>query len=182
MKIYEICFSPTGGTKIAADMLAKGLTGEIQTVDLTDSKMNFSDISLEEEDLTVIAVPSYGGRVPEPAVKRISVIRGNGAKAVLVCAYGNRAYEDTLAELQDTAKQAGFRIVAAVAAITEHSIARQFAAGRPDVQDQAQLHAFAEKIQAKLDAENISEPSVPGNRPYKKAVEPVWCRSLPKTA
>ena len=30
MKLYEICFSPTGGTKKAADMLANGLTGEIQ--------------------------------------------------------------------------------------------------------------------------------------------------------
>lgn len=168
MKIYEFYFSPTGGTKTATDMLVKGLTGEIQSVDLTDCKTNFSNISLEEDDLAVIAVPSYGGRVPEPAVQRISAIRGNGTKAVLVCVYGNRAYEDTLVELQDTVKQAGFRIIAAVAAIAEHSIARQFAAGRPDIQDQTQLHTFAEKIQSKLDAENISEPLIPGNRPYKK--------------
>lgn len=168
MKLYEICFSPTGGTKKAADMLAGGLAGEIRPIDLTDSKTDFSNISLKENDLAVIAVPSYGGRVPGPATERISAVQGNGAKAVLVCVYGNRAYEDTLAELQDTAKQAGFRIIAAVAAIAEHSIARQFAAGRPDEHDQAQLHAFAEKIQAKLDAQNTSEPSIPGNRPYKK--------------
>lgn len=30
MKLYEICFSPTGGTKKAADMLVNGLTGESQ--------------------------------------------------------------------------------------------------------------------------------------------------------
>ncbi len=168
MKIYEICFSPTGGTKTSADMLTNRLTGEIRPVDLTDCKTDFSDISLEEDDLAVIAVPSYGGRVPGPAAKRLSVIHGNGAKAVLVCVYGNRAYEDTLAELQDTAKQAGFHIIAAVATIAEHSIARQFAAGRPDIQDQEQLHIFAEKIQAKLDEKNLSEPLIPGNRPYKK--------------
>lgn len=28
MKLYEICFSPTGGTKKAADMLANGLADE----------------------------------------------------------------------------------------------------------------------------------------------------------
>lgn len=168
MKLYEICFSPTGGTKKAADILAKELAEEIQPVDLTDSSMDFSDISLDENNIAVIAVPSYGGRVPELAVKRLSLIKGNSAKAVLVCVYGNRAYEDTLAELQDTAKQAGFRIISAAAAIAEHSITRQFAAGRPDEQDQIQLREFAKKIQAKLTAGDISEPSIPGNRPYKK--------------
>lgn len=168
MKLYEICFSPTGGTKKAADMLAEGLADEIQFVDLTESGADFSGISLEEDDIAVIAVPSYGGRVPEPAVKRISNVKGNGAKAVLVCVYGNRAYEDTLVELQDTAKQAEFRIISAVSAVAEHSIARQFAAGRPDARDQAQLHEFAEKIRTKLSDGDMAEPMIPGNRPYKK--------------
>ena len=145
MKLYEICFSPTGGTKKAADMLAEEIGTEIQSVDLTDFSIDFSGISLEEDDIAVIAVPSYGGRVPGPAAERLSAIRGNGAKAVLVCVYGNRAYEDTLAELQDTAKQAGFRIVAAAAAVAEHSIARQFAAGRPDDQDRHSFVSSPEK-------------------------------------
>lgn len=143
MKLYEICFSPTGGTKKAADMLANGLADEPQCIDLTDSKAAFSSVALEENDVAVIAVPSYGGRVPQAATERLSAIRGDGAKAVLLCVYGNRAYEDTLVELEDTAKQAGFRVIAAIAAIAEHSIARQFATGRPDAQDQARLHTFA---------------------------------------
>lgn len=169
MKLYEMCFSPTGGTSKAADMLAKALEAEIQAIDLTDSNVNFSEISLKSDDVAVVAVPSYGGRVPQTAVERLSAIKGNGAKAVLVCVYGNRAYEDTLTELKDTAKQAGFRIISAVAAIAEHSIARQFAAGRPDAQDEEKLHQFAEKIQAKLSGGDVSEPNIPGNRPYKKA-------------
>ena len=169
MEFYEICFSPTGGTKKAADILAEQLSEEIHPVDLTDGKTDFSGISLKEEDAALIAVPSYGGRVPETAVKRLSQIKGNGAKAILVCVYGNRAYEDTLAELEDTAKAAGFRITAAVAAVAEHSIARQFAAGRPDSQDQAQLTEFAGKIRKKLSSGDTAEPAIPGNRPYKKA-------------
>ena len=96
-------------------------------------------------------------------------MHGQGARAVLVCVYGNRAYEDTLVELEDAAQKAGFRVVAAVAAVAEHSIARQLAAGRPDAQDAAQLAAFGEKIQAKLSAHDLSEPNLPGNRPCKKA-------------
>ncbi len=67
MKFYEICFSPTGGTKKAADILSNELSSEIHPIDLTDSKQDFSDISLSDDDTAVIAVPSYGGRVPEPA-------------------------------------------------------------------------------------------------------------------
>ena len=169
MSMYEICFSPTGGTKKAADILTKALQDEIQTVDLADSSVNFSDISLMESDVAVIAVPSYGGRVPETAVSRLLKIKGNGAKAVLLCVYGNRAYEDTLMELLDSAKEAGFRVAAAVCAIAEHSIARQIAAGRPYAKDQKTLQHFAEQIRAKLDADDPSEPAVPGSRPYKKS-------------
>ena len=96
-------------------------------------------------------------------------MKANGAKAILVCVYGNRAYEDTLVELQDTAKQAGFRVIAGVAAVAEHSIVRQFAAGRPDEQDKAQLCQFAQEIHKKLEHGDGSEPQIPGHRPYHKS-------------
>lgn len=98
MKLYDIVFSPTGGTKKVADYLINALEGDITTVDLTDSKQNFHAVSLTKEDVAVISVPSYGGRVPAVAVERLGMVHGNGARAVLVCVYGNRAYEDTLVE------------------------------------------------------------------------------------
>lgn len=167
MNVYEICFSPTGGTQRVADLLAKELAEEIQRIDLTDSGKDFSGVGLQPEDVAILAVPSYGGRVPAPAIQRICAIKGNSARAVLVCVYGNRAYEDTLVELQDAAEHAGFRTIAAVAAIAEHSIARQYAAGRPDAVDQSQLADFAHRIHEKLLAQSNAEPSIPGNRPYK---------------
>lgn len=169
MKLYSIVFSPTGGTQKVATVLTDALEGEVARVDLTDGKQNFPAVQLTQEDVAVISVPSYGGRVPAVAVERLTKLNGQGARAILVCVYGNRAYEDTLVELEDAAKQAGFRVIAAVAAIAEHSIARQFAAGRPDAQDAKQLSDFARQIQAKLSAEDSTEPSIPGNRPYKKA-------------
>lgn len=169
MKLYDIVFSPTGGTKKVADGLTGALEGDITTVDLTDSKQDFDAVSLTKEDVAVIFVPSYGGRVPAVAAERLGVVHGNGARAILVCVYGNRAYEDTLVELEDAAKRAGFQVIGAVAAIAEHSIARQFAAGRPDALDAAQLSDFAKQIQRKLSEADSSEPAIPGNRPYKKA-------------
>ena len=169
MKLYDIVFSPTGGTKKVSALLTGTLDGEIITVDLTDSKQNFRMVHLTQEDAAVISVPSYGGRVPAVAVERLTKLNGQGARAVLVCVYGNRAYEDTLVELEDAAKQAGFRVIAAVAAVAEHSIVRQFAAGRPDARDAKQLSDFAQQIRAKLSVSDTSEPAIPGSRPYKKA-------------
>ena len=146
MKVFDIVFSPTGGTEKASGYIANTLEGETVAVDLTDSGLGFRTVAMTKEDVAVIAVPS-----------------------VLVCVYGNRAYEDTLVELEDAAKGAGFRVIAAVSAIAEHSIVRQFAAGRPDRQDAAQLAGFANQIQQKISAGDASEPAIPGDRPYKKA-------------
>ena len=168
MKLYSITFSPTGGTQNAADLLTAALDGSFAAVDLTDSGADFSTVAFSTEDVAVIAVPSYGGRVPGVAVQRLSAMKGNGARAVLLCVYGNRAYEDTLAELEDTARQAGFRVIAAVAAIAEHSIVRRYAAGRPDAEDAKKLQAFAGKIREKLSAGDNGVPQIPGSRPYKK--------------
>lgn len=169
MSVFEIVFSPTGGTQKVSGLVAGALDKNTVTVDLTDSGLDFSAVSMTEDDVAVISVPAYAGRIPAVVADRLGMVHGNGARAVLVCVYGNRAFEDTLVELEDVAKHAGFRVIAAVAAIAEHSIARQFAAGRPDAQDAAQLAEFAQQIQQKLLAEDASEPSIPGNRPYKQA-------------
>lgn len=167
MNVYEIVFSPTGGTMKAADMVAQTLADAVTLVDLSDSKKDFRSVALNKDDVAVIAVPSYGGRVPATAVERLAKLRGNGARAVVMAIYGNRAYEDTLLELQDTAAKAGFTVIAAIAAVAEHSIAHQFATGRPDAQDQQKLETFAQSIKEKLASGELSMPHVPGNRPYK---------------
>ena len=169
MTCYIVSFSPTGGTEAIANLLARTWKDECgsQTVDLTDPKTDFKRISFAKEDIALIAVPSFGGRVPQTAVDRIAALQGNGAKAVLICVYGNRAYEDTLVELEDTACEAGFQVTAAIAAVARHSIARNIAAGRPDKADQKVLTDFGKQIREKLVSGETKAPSIPGNRPYK---------------
>ena len=176
MSIYEISFSPTGGTKKVADFLANELSRDITNVDLSNGKEDFHRFSLTKEDVAVVAVPSYSGRVPSTAAERISKIQGNGAKAIIVCVYGNRAYEDTLVELQDLLQQAGFSVVSAVAAIAEHSIAHRYATNRPDEKDYEQLKGFADKIGDKLKRNDFTTP---GNT-WQQTIQEGWrgrCRS-----
>lgn len=171
MKFLQIVFSPTGGTKKVADIIAEEWRETKVFVDLSDAEADPSEIVIEPEDLALVAVPSYGGRVPGLAAERLSKIKGNQARCILVCVYGNRAYEDTLIELQDIVEKCGFRTAAGISAVAEHSIMHQYAAGRPDVKDAAKLREFAGKIHERLSDEKAPQtvPRIPGNRPYKKA-------------
>ncbi len=169
MDTAEIVFSPVGGTQRVADIITEALGGNKISIDLADAGTNFGTASIKEEDIAVIAVPSYGGRVPELASKRLSQIKGNNARCIIVCVYGNRAYEDTLAELKDIAENDGFKVIAGISAVAEHSIIHRYASGRPDDEDRAELRGFAVKIADKLkNGSTDMSPAIPGNRPYKK--------------
>lgn len=176
MKIYQITFSPTGGTKKVSGILAQGMADETHLIDLCDADADFAQYQFSADDICLVAVPAYGGRVPAPAVSRLSCMKGGGARAVLIAVYGNRAYDDTLLELKGTLEASGFQCQAAVAAIAEHSVMRQFGAQRPDAQDAAELSEFADKIRRKLVPGNSSADSpdtgaglaVPGAKPYRE--------------
>ncbi len=168
MKVYEIYFSPTGGTKKVADIISGAWRCEKEAIDLLVSRKTGTGFRFAPEDICVIAVPSFGGRVPGPAVQRLREMNGNGARAVLTAVYGNRDFEDTLIELKDVLDSRGFTSAGAVAAIAEHSIFRQFAAGRPDDEDKKELERFAGEIREHIESDNgYTDLCVPGNRPYK---------------
>lgn len=165
MNTIQIFFSPTGGTEKVAQILGGHWNEHSVKIDLSDTNTDFSQCVINEEDHVLIAMPSFGGRAPAVAIERLKRIPGNGAKCTLVCVYGNRAYEDTLVEMEDAAKESGFRVIAAVAAVAEHSIMPQYATSRPDASDIKQLEQFADRIAERGEA----TVSIPGNRPYKKA-------------
>ena len=165
MNTVEIIFSPTGGTEKVAHIIGRHWSESAEIIDLSQPHLDFSGCVINKEDQVLIAMPSFGGRAPAAAIRRLKSIAGNGAKCTLVCVYGNRAYEDTLAEMEDAAKECGFLVVAAVAAVAQHSIIPQYAANRPDASDEKQLAEFAQQIADKTG----SAASVPGSRPYKKA-------------
>lgn len=146
MRSIVLCFSPTGGTRRAAELLAGGISDGFEWFDLSLTLQGRSMPTLTREDVALIAVPSFGGRVPEIAVTRLRAIRAGGARAILLSVYGNRSDDDTLFDLRDAAVSSGFTPVAAVRAIAEHSIVRQVASGRPDARDEDVLRGFGRQI------------------------------------
>lgn len=168
MKIHQITFSPTGGTRRACEYICEGIGAKPFVTDLCVKEGQIRVPDIHEEDLVIIAMPVFAGRVPTLAVERLRLIQSNRSRCAVVAVYGNRAYDDALLEMQDVATEIGFRVVAAVSAVAEHSIARVYAAGRPDSEDRRELTAFGAAIMNKLESTDKYKPlALPGNRPYR---------------
>lgn len=170
-QVTSIYFSPTDSTKQAVELIAAQIPGSHESLDLTDAKYR-PDYCFTENEVVLVGVPVYGGRVPKTAAERIKKLHGHQTAAVLVVAYGNRAYDDALLELKNLLIEQGFRPAAAAAVVTEHNIVRGVATGRPDAADQQKIKAFGANLAAKLhDTKStyaLTELAVKGNDPYKE--------------
>lgn len=166
-KISTAYFSPTGSTKKAALMLTRALAADTDFTETDLSVPSLGRQTFTAADVLVVAVPVFGGRVPAFALQQLTALQGQGAKAIALVAYGNRAYEDALLELSDCLGRQGFSVIAAAAVLAEHSMLRSVAAGRPNAEDQVQLSAFAAKVITKLQTDPQPLTNIPGNRPYK---------------
>ena len=79
MRFAQIVFSPTGGTQKVADAITEVWGNTVDRVDLSNPGEDFSKVAFEEEALVLAAVPSYGGRIPELAARRLGQIHGGSA-------------------------------------------------------------------------------------------------------
>ena len=170
MKIYEITFSATGRTQKVTDIISSVFEGDKTRVDISNPNFKDKIYEISQDSFCIVSVPVYNGRVPTPAVDNLKNIKGNGATALLVAVYGNRAIDDCLLELKNILAEQGFKCKAAISAVAEHSMMPQFATNRPDDEDKKELIGFARKIKEKLDSNTLSETiNVPGKMPYAKS-------------
>lgn len=69
----------------------------------------------QEDDLVVLGTPVYAGRVPNVLLPFLKTVRGDHTPAIPVVVYGNRNFDDALAELRDILENQGFLCGAAAA-------------------------------------------------------------------
>lgn len=155
-KIYKIYFSPTGGTKKIVETIADKLQSllcshqekaiESISFDFTLPKARLSFPNIEQNSLVVFGTPTYAGRVPNLLLKYLDTIEGNGALAIPVVTFGNRAFDNSLIELRDILERHYFRTIAAGAFCCQHSFSDTLAAGRPDEKDINYAKDFATNL------------------------------------
>ena len=66
-----------------ADILVSNLGSGFCEVDIC---RDIESMTFQADDVCLVSVPSFAGRVPAVAIERLKKFSGNGAKAILNCA------------------------------------------------------------------------------------------------
>lgn len=169
-----VYFSPTGTTKAVVQGIAHGINpGTMELIDITRPDARKQPLLASENELLVIGVPVYMGRVPALLIEWLNAIQAHNTPAVCVVVYGNRVYDDALLELKNIVTKCGCIPIACAAYIGEHSFSNSetpTAQGRPDKDDLHHAEVFGQKIREKLQSvssiSQVSDVHVPGTYPY----------------
>lgn len=169
-KVWVVYFSATGNTDKTAntlgDALARKLDIPLERISFTRPGERAKEYSFTAEDLVIVASPTYAGKLPNKILPDFQEkLRGNGALAVAVVTFGNRSYDNSLAELCAVLEGDGFHTVAGAAFVGRHAFTDTLADGRPDWDDKRAMEDFASHIADKVKSlTHIPAPiAVPGD-------------------
>jgi ferredoxin len=170
-----VYFSPTGTTKTVVQAIARGIDhGTVEVLDITLPASRLQPLQTSENEVLIVGVPVYMGRVPALLTDWLHAIKARNTPAVGVVIYGNRTYEDALIELHDILTRCGCKPIAGAAFIGEHSFSDDetpTAKDRPDASDVQHAESCGRNIREKLaaipSADQISDIYIPGCHPYR---------------
>ena len=108
-RVTALYFSPTHGTRAYVRAVAAAIPGEHREVDLTRPEERRKEYHFTENDLVILGVPVYYGRVPE-VEGLLDGLHGGNTPVILLAVYGNRLIDDALVELSDLCAARGFRV------------------------------------------------------------------------
>ena len=179
-------FSPTGGTWQVAqhlgDRLGALLDAEVEYHSYTLPRERETLPQVEAGDVVVWATPVYAGRIPNKTLDYVRrALRADGNPAVALVTFGNRAYDNALAELVGLMEDGGMRPVGATAMVTRHAFSETLGAGRPNEEDLAELDRFAAQVAEKLSTINsqLSIIDVPGEAHPERYYTPLKTNNAP---
>lgn len=169
-QLHILYFSPVGTTKRIAEEIYNGLTPEeVHWIDLSLPENRENPLSFTDEDAVLMVFPVYAGRVVRLPRYFFKKLQGNGARAINVVTYGNRAYDDALLELSQLSKDAGFVNMSAAAFVCEHAFGIGLAEGRPDASDCEKARNFGKLTARKWADDSLDEKglNIPGEMPFR---------------
>lgn len=169
-RVYAVYFSPAGTTRrlavTLANALAEGFDVPMETVDITLPAAREEAHAFMAGDLVVCASPTYAGKLPNKILPYWKEqLQGGGALAVALVTFGNRAFDNSLAELCACLVGGGFHTVGAGAFACRHVFSDTLAAGRPDRDDYGALAKLGAAVAARVTKANDvpAAPQVPGD-------------------
>lgn len=174
--VKTVYFSPSGKTKAAAEFIGKRmaelLEAPLELLSYTTPKDRSawegdSCPSFGPGDLVIWVSPVYAGRLPNKLLEFVKEhCRGEGAIGLPAVVYGNRSFDNALAELTGIMEDGGMTPAGALAVVARHAFAG-IAEWQPDRDAWDMIASFcgtiAERIKASEDG-SFDYLEVPGDR------------------
>ena len=169
-KISIVYYSATGNTDKTAhtlgEALARNMDVPLERIPFTRPAERAKEYSFTDKDLVIVASPTYAGKLPNKILPDFKgCLHGHGALAVAVVTFGNRSYDNSLAELWAVLEENDFHTVAGAAFVGRHAFTDALADGRPDWEDKRAMERFAAQISDKVKSltDNFDPIAVPGD-------------------
>lgn len=164
-------FSPTGTTKRVVCHIAQAIGNNMNLTvgqaDFTRRRWRQNRLVFSSEDIVVFGVPVYAGRVPNVLLEYLNTIQGNHAHAIPVVLYGNRHFDDALAELKDILTGCDLRVIGAGAFVGEHAFSKVIGSNRPDQKDLVLADELALAVCDGMKKDCFKDIKIPGDCPSK---------------
>ncbi len=149
-------WSATGNSRKIAEEMSRAAAECLKcprvNFDFTPQAAREAVTEFGPEDLVIVAAPTYAGKLPNKILPDFQTkLKGNGAAAAAVVTFGNRSFDNSLAEMTATLAADGFRVVSGAAFACRHAFSDLLAPGRPDEEDLKAAAEFAVKTAAKAD-------------------------------
>ena len=90
-----VYFSPNDTTRRVTEAAAAAMEPGGERVDLLKAPLT-EDVSVGAEEMLVVGMPVYAGRIPALCLSSLAHLKGNGGPAAAIAVYGNRDYDDAL--------------------------------------------------------------------------------------
>ena len=153
--VYAVYFSATGNTRkvvtTLANALAESFEVPLEVIDFTSPFAREEKYAFSARDLVVFGTPTYAGKVPNKMLEFVKTgFVGGDALAVPVVTFGNRSFDNSLAELCACMEANGFHTVGAGAFACQHAFSDTLAVGRPDADDMAVLAKLGSAVVGKV--------------------------------
>ena len=154
-QVYAVYFSATGNTRKVTTTLANALAVSfdvpLEVRDFTLPAAREEAYEFAAGDLVVFGMPTYAGKLPNKLLDFVkSGFHGNGALAVPVVTFGNRSFDNSLAELCACLEGDGFHTIGAGAFACRHAFTDALANGRPDSDDMAELAKLGSAVVGRI--------------------------------
>lgn len=182
-KIKVVYFSPHGNTQKIASAIGAYLSEKfgcaVSYDNFTLPKNRKAERRFSESELVVFASPTYAGRLPNKILPDMKALfKGENTPALAFVTFGNRAFDNSLAELNAVLGENGFTVLGAAAFACRHAFA-EIGTEHPTAADENVRLKICDAVLEKLQTENLTpvkdipgDPAAPYYTPLQLSGEP----------